>query len=95
MLDNVQVEIAKTSDVPGGFYDLRPQGVFKGLFESRLAGIYAHEINGLTLSHTGVVWGKPSDKAYGKGLDEKNVKKLELDHVSLNPSPNASPRTGK
>ncbi len=95
VLDNVRVEIAKTSDVPGGFYDERPKGLFKGLFDSKLAGIYAHDINGLTLSHTEVVWGEPSDKAYGKGLVEKNVKNLELDRVSLSPSPNASPTPGK
>ena len=95
VLDNVRVEIAKTSDVPGGFYDERPKGLYKGLFDSKLAGIYAHDINGLTLSHTEVVWGQPSDKAYGKGLVEKNVKNLELDRVSLSPSPNASPTPGK
>ena len=50
VLDNVRVEIAKTSDVPGGFYDERPVGVFtNGIFERKLAGIYARDINGLSL----------------------------------------------
>lgn len=87
-LDNVRVEIAKTSKVPGGFYDERPVGVFtNGIFEHKLAGIYAHDIAGLTLSHTEVVWGKPLDKTYGKALEEKGVENLELDHVSRSPSP--------
>lgn len=92
VLDNVRVEIAKTSDIPGGFYDERPVGVFtNGIFENKLAGIYARNINGLTLSHTEVDWGKPADKAYGKGLDEKNVKNLESDHASISRSPDARP----
>ena len=78
ILDNVRVEIAKTSDVPGGFYDERPAGVFtNGIFQYKLAGIYARDIDGLTLSHTEVIWGKPLDQTYGKGLDEQNVKNLE------------------
>ena len=86
LLDNVRVEIAKTSNVPGGFYDERPVGVFtNGIFERKLAGIYARDINGLTLNHAEVVWGNPSDKAYGRGLDQKNIKNLEVDHVSLSP----------
>jgi len=86
VLDNVRVEIAKTSEVPGGFYDERPVGVFtNGIFERKLAGIYARDINGLTLSHTEVDWRKPADKAYGRGLDQKNVKNLESDHASVRP----------
>jgi polygalacturonase len=78
VLDNVRVEIAKTSNVPGGFYDERPVGVFtNGIFERKLAGIYARDINGLSLHHTEVVWGKPLDKTYGKSLDAKDVKNLE------------------
>ncbi|HUA67792.1 MAG TPA: glycosyl hydrolase family 28 protein [Candidatus Saccharimonadales bacterium] len=95
-LDNVRIEITKTSKATGGFYDERPLGVFtNGIFEHKLAGIYARDINGLTLNHTTVVWGKPLDKTYGKGLDEKNVRNLELDHVFLSPSPNASSATDK
>jgi len=85
-LDNVRMEIAKTSNVPGGYYDERPVGVFtNGIFECKLAGIYARDIDGLALNHVEVNWGKASDKAYGKGLDQKDVKNLEADHVLLRP----------
>ena len=85
-LDNVRMEIAKTSNVPGGYYDERPVGVFtNGIFEYKLAGIYARDIDGLALNHVEVNWGKASDKAYGKGLDQKDVKNLEADHVLLRP----------
>jgi polygalacturonase len=89
VLDNVRVEIAKTSDEPGGFYDLRPQGVFKGIFENKLAGIYARNINGLSIRQTKVVWGQPLDNSYGKGFDRDNIENLELDGNSLNPFPDA------
>ena len=89
VLDNVRLELAKTSDVPGGFYDLRPQGVFKGIFESKLAGIYARHIIGLSLRHSEVVWGDPWDKAYGEALDQADVAQLELNDVRLSPSPGA------
>jgi polygalacturonase len=88
VLDNVRVEIAKTSAVPRGFYDERPVGMFtNGIFESKLAGIYARNINGLSLRHTEIEWGKPFDRSYGKGLDQAGVEHLELDRVSLDPSP--------
>jgi polygalacturonase len=87
VLDNVTVQIAKTGREPGGFYDERPQGLFRGLFLSKLAGIYAHDINGLSLHHVEVVWGKPSDPSYGRGLDRENVENLDLDHVSLPSAP--------
>jgi polygalacturonase len=91
VLDNVRVEVAKTGDVPGGFYDLRPQGVYKGIFESRLAGIYARYIDGLTLRGTEVLWGRPSDPAYGEALDQAHVENLQLTDVRLSPSPGAAP----
>jgi polygalacturonase len=83
VLDNVRIELAKTSDVPGGFYDLRPQGVFKGIFDCKLAGIYARNVKGLSLRHTKVVWSQPLDDTYGKGLDQADIEDLELDHVSF------------
>lgn len=89
VLDNVRVELAKTSDVPGGFYDLRPQGVFKGIFESKLAGIYARNVNGLSIRQTKVVWGQPLDNTYGKGFDRDGIENLEMDNNSLNPFPDA------
>jgi polygalacturonase len=92
LLDNVRVEVAKTGGEPGGFYDLRPQGVFKGIFKSKLAGIYARYVKGLSLHQTQVAWGQPSDPAYGEALDQAHVEELELDQVSLSPSP-AAPRT--
>lgn len=92
VLDNVRVEIARTGKEPGGFYDLRPAGVFKGIFTSRLAGIYARWVKGLHLNQTQIVWGEPVDPAYGEALDQEQVEDLELNRVSLSPAPQA-PKT--
>jgi polygalacturonase len=92
VLDNVHVEIAKKSSVPGGFYDERPQGLFKGLFESKLAGIYARNINGLSIRNTEVNWSGPANKIYNRGFDETNVENLNLEHALL---PNAPRITNK
>jgi polygalacturonase len=83
VFDHVRVEIAKTGSSPGGFYDLRPAGLYKGLFDTKIAGIYAHDVRGLSLAHTEVVWGRPADPSYGVGFDRAAVEDLELDHVSL------------
>lgn len=87
VFDNVRLELAKTSDVPGGFYDLRPAGVFKGVFESKLAGVYARHIKGLSLRDTEVVWGEPSDRVYGEAFDKADVEDLKLDDVTLGALP--------
>jgi len=93
VLDNVRVEIAKTSDVPGGFYDERPQGLFKGIFASKLAGLYARDIRNLSLHQVRIVWGEPSDASYGEGLDQAGVAGLQMDQVSLDPAPHPRPPT--
>jgi hypothetical protein len=87
VLDNVRVEIAKTSEVPGGFYDERPPGLFKGIFTYKLAGLYARSIRDLTLHQVRVVWGLPSNPSYGLGLDQADVDGMRLDQVSLDPAP--------
>ena len=86
-LDNVRVEIAKTSEVPGGFYDERPQGLFKGIFAYKLAGLYARDIRNLSLHQVQVVWGQPLDASYGEGLDQAGVEGLNLDQVSFAAAP--------
>ncbi|MFO1475401.1 MAG: glycosyl hydrolase family 28 protein [Verrucomicrobiota bacterium] len=82
-LDHVRVELFKKSEVAGGFYDLRPEGVFKGIFTAPLAGIYAHDIDGLALDHVTVAWGSPLDATYGESLDLSNVQNLTQTAVQL------------
>ncbi len=89
VFENVRVELGKTSDVPGGFYDDRPigsaasGGQFAGIYTSAIAGIFAREVNGLTLRHTQVVWDAPKNSIYGKALDQDKIQGLTLEENSF------------
>jgi len=89
------VEVGKTTDVSGGFYDDRPigsgaGGQFTGIYTNPIAGIYAREVNGLTLRNTQVVWTRPKSDIYGEALDAARIQNLTLDHDSFSSA--ASPR---
>jgi polygalacturonase len=90
--DNVRVEIGKTTDVRGGFYDDRPigsgaGGEFTGIYTNAIAGIYAREVNGLTLRNTSVVWDSPKNAIYGQSIDQAEVENLTLDHDYFDATP--------
>jgi polygalacturonase len=88
VLDNVRLEITKTGDEKGGYYDLRPQnGPTNGVFYTRLAGVYARNLRGFSLVNSAVAWNKLSANDYGLALDYLNVERLELNHFNGPPSP--------
>jgi hypothetical protein len=87
VFDNVRVEIAKTGDVPGGFYDDRPNGFlpggeFKGIYTNTIAGIGAEYVRGLTLRDTRVVWSGRLPDYYGAALETRHVEGLQLEQFS-------------
>ncbi len=89
--DNVRMEVGKSTDVPGGFYDDRPMvatdsinGPFTGIYTNAIAGIFARDVNGLTLRNTSVVWDSPKNPIYGQALDLDRVEDLDLDHCTGN-----------
>jgi hypothetical protein len=89
VFDNVRLEITKTGDEKGGFYDLRPQnGVTNSVFTAKLAGIYARNLHGFSLLNCGVAWNKMPDNIYGVALDYVNVEPFTIDHFSGPPAPN-------
>jgi polygalacturonase len=95
VFDNVRVEVGKTTDVPGGFYDDRPiggasaGGQFTGIYTNSIAGIFAREVNGLTLRNMQVVWTVPKNSIYGEALDQDKIRNLTLDNDSFGPAPSA------
>ena len=87
MFDNVRVEVAKTSDQPGGFYDDRPNGflaggVFKGIYTNSIAGIHGEFVRGLTLRNTQVIWSGSLEDYYGAALEVRHVEGLQLEQFS-------------
>ena len=57
------------------------------MFTNKLAGIYARNVNGLTLRDSKVVWGKLPRNNYGEALDQVDLKGLKLDHFNGEPAP--------
>jgi polygalacturonase len=87
VLDNVRVEVAKTGDQPGGFYDDRPNGflpggAFKGIYTNSIAGIHCEFVRGLTLRNTQVIWSGPLEDYYGAALEVRHVEGLQLEQFS-------------
>lgn len=82
VLDNVRVEVGKFTDEAGGFYDGRPDGLFKGIYARTLAGIYCEYARGLTLRNTRVVWGERLADYYGPALESRNVQDLRLEQFT-------------
>ncbi len=87
-LDNIRVEVGKTTDVPGGFYDDRPVGAaaggqFAGIYTNAIAGIFARDVNGLTIRNTQIVWTMPKNCIYGTALDQDRIQNLVLDQDSF------------
>jgi hypothetical protein len=88
VLDNVRVEITKTGDEKGGFYDLRPQNsATNSVYTAKLAGIFARNLHGLSLINSGVAWSKLPDNDYGVALDYVNVEPFVVDHFNGPPCP--------
>jgi polygalacturonase len=87
VFDDVRVEVGKSTDVPGGFYDDRPDGqttngVFKGIYTNTIAGIHCEYVRGLTLRNTQVAWGSKLMPYYGPALDARHVEGLRLENFS-------------
>ncbi len=82
VFDNVRLEIAKTSGEPGGFYDARPDGLFRGIYTNTIAGIHGRHLKGLVLRDTRVVWGDRRADYYGPALDLRDVADLRRDTFS-------------
>jgi polygalacturonase len=87
VLDNVRVEVGKTSDQPGGYYDDRPNGFlpgggFNGVYTNTIAGFHCGFVRGLTLRDTQLVWGERLEDYYGPALACQHVDDLQLEHFT-------------
>ncbi|HTY89281.1 MAG TPA: glycosyl hydrolase family 28 protein [Candidatus Acidoferrum sp.] len=85
--DNVRLEVSKTGDERGGFYDDRPKGTmpngtFLGVYTNAIAGIHCDYIRGLTLRNTQVVWGEPVADYYGAALESHHIEDLKLEQFT-------------
>ncbi len=82
VLDNVRLEVGKTSEETGGFYDDRPIANSEGIYSSTIPGIRCQFVRGLTLRNTQVVWGNRLEEYYGPALESDHVEDLQLQQFS-------------
>ncbi|MBE7218925.1 MAG: hypothetical protein INR64_10685 [Caulobacteraceae bacterium] len=79
---NLQVRIEKTSAFSGGVYDLRPNEYpGYGVYPHRIAGLYAEEVDGLTLDDVTVTWGPSPPGYFGPAIETHDVRDLVLENV--------------
>ncbi|MEI7832370.1 MAG: glycosyl hydrolase family 28 protein [bacterium] len=93
VLDNVRVEVAKTSKWPGGQHDRRPctnpdpcfgcaAEVDPGLISHPTVGIYCQHANDVIIRDTKVVWGENPPEYYSAALECHDVTALQLDNFT-------------
>lgn len=75
--DQVSIQINKSTNEIGGFYDRRPSNV-QGLIESKIAGFYFENAAEINLSNSEVIWGPNKPPYAGKAVEQKNVSDLKL-----------------
>ena len=73
---NVQLTIEKSSRIEGGFYDLRPGDLNPGVYQHKLAGLYAENVDGLQLEEVSLNWGANPPAYYGPALVANHVSGL-------------------
>jgi hypothetical protein len=83
-LRGVELLIEKTSQIPGGFYDVRPDDApgAIGLDKRAIAGVFAADVSGLTLSDIHIGWGAQRPDYYGSALELHNCNAVGLTDVT-------------
>jgi hypothetical protein len=83
-LSNIELLIEKTSAIPGGFYDVRPNddpGAL-GLDKRPTAGLFAADVSGLSLSNVHVGWAANPPSSYASALELHDCANVSLVHVT-------------
>ena len=82
VLDNVRVEVGKTTEHPGGLYDARPGEIFEGHYASPIAGVHCTHAKDLLLRDVSVAWGENCPDYYGPALEAHHVEGLRLENFT-------------
>jgi hypothetical protein len=76
VLENVRIEIDKTSRWPGGVQDLRPPEIEGMLRAHATAGVYIEHARQVALRNVSVVWGQNRLAYFGAALETHAVEAL-------------------
>lgn len=80
----VDLLIEKTSAIPGGFYDVRPDDTpgASGLEKRSTAGFFASDVDGLALSDVHIGWGAQRPDYYGSALELHDCEGVALTDIT-------------
>lgn len=80
----IDLLIEKTTKIPGGFYDVRPDDTpgASGLDKRATAGFFAANVDGLSLDGVHVGWGQKRPDYYGSAIELHNCSGVELTQVT-------------
>jgi hypothetical protein len=83
-LRGIDLLIEKSTQIPGGFYDVRPDDTpgAIGVDKRSIAGVFAADVSGLTLSDVHVGWGAQRPDYYGSALELHNCNAVGLTDVT-------------
>lgn len=76
--DQVDVQVNKTTVIPGGVYDRRPSYV-EGLVKSDISAFYFENCSNITIRSSSVSWGEIRPPYYAHALFSKGVVNLKMD----------------
>ena len=82
----IALSLARTTDVPGGFYDMRPGDAFgeSGLDHRDIAGFFAANVDGLSLAGVDVHWPGTVAPTFGSALELHDCSDVTLAQVTGN-----------
>jgi hypothetical protein len=82
-LRNIDLRLAKTTSIKGGFYDMRPGDAFgdAGLDVRSTAGVFAADVDGLALSGVSVHWEPNPPAYYGAAVEMQRCSGVSLAQV--------------
>lgn len=80
----IELAIAKTTAMEGGYYDMRPGDAFgeSGMDRRATAGFFAAEVDGLRLSGVDVRWGGVVPEYYGAALELHDCAGVSMEAIT-------------
>ncbi len=80
LFENVRLEIDKTTEYPGGFYDRRPCDA-EGIVAGKTAGFHLNAADDIVLRNCKVVWGEHRPAYYGHAVEAHDVTDLAVENL--------------
>lgn len=78
--NNVEIEIDKTTDFEGGFYDLRPS--ILGMLKKDTCGFYLEDVSHVAIHKCHVQWGHNKQSYFGNALFARNVQGISINELN-------------